>query len=66
MPNLAEDQLRRLLAAAEDIQMILRELTAADAPEAEAAEPLVRCASASSSFSATALDDDIIVDGEPE
>jgi hypothetical protein len=66
MPELTQDQLRRLRSAAEEIQQVICELEQSKRWEAAAAEPLSRYAAVSQLCGAEAAADDIIVAGEPE
>lgn len=67
MPELTDDQLRRLRAAAVEIQRVICEVEAAQRFEPAATEPLIRCA-AVTHVSPAGFDagNDIVVDGEPE
>jgi hypothetical protein len=66
MPNLTEDQLRRLRFAAEEILRVIGEIEGTKRWEPAATDPLVRFAAVSQVSSAGAVDEDIIVVGEPE
>ena len=66
MPDLTQDQLRRLRSAADEIQQVIGEIEAAKRWETAATEPLIRYAAVSQVCAAEAGDEDIIVAGEPE
>ena len=66
MPDLTQDQLRRLRSAADEIQQVIGEIEAAKRWEAAATEPLIRYATVSQVCGGEAADEDIIVAGEPE
>ena len=66
MPDLTQDQLRRLQSAAEEIQQVIGEIEAAKRWETAATDPLIRYATVSQVCGAEAADEDIITVGEPE
>ena len=68
MPEITELQLERLHAAAEEIQRVVNEIRTANAGEvSETTLLVVRCAAVSTAVAgASAVDDCVVVDCEPE